>query len=183
MKNSLEFNLAVCQNEDPIIKELKIRLDKSEDKFYEMRNGLIYRKHQNKVLFYVPQAMETIIIHKYHDEMGHLDVEKIVSTIMYNYWIPNLKLKIEKYIQNCLKCLSYSPIIGRQEGSLHSISKGNLHFDIIHIDHYGPIDKRHKIKQYIFTVIDGFTKYVKLYATKTVSSQEVIQCLTDYFQN
>lgn len=66
---------------------------------------------------------------------------------------------------------------------MYSIPKGKLSFDIIHIDHYGPTDKRHKIKQYIFTVIDGFTKYVKMYATKTVSSLEVIQCLTDYFRN
>lgn len=42
---------------------------------------------------------------------------------------------------------------------------------------------RDKIKQHILTVIDGFTKYVKFYATKTVSSSEVIQCLTDYFRN
>ncbi|XP_018397325.1 PREDICTED: uncharacterized protein LOC108775423, partial [Cyphomyrmex costatus] len=92
--NSLEFNLAACQNEDPVIKELKTTLEKTESK---------------------------------------------------------------------------------REGLLHSIDKGTLPFDVIHIDHYGPVDKRHKIKQYILTVIDGFTKYVKLYATKTTSSAEEFQ--------
>lgn len=140
--NPLEFNLSVCQNEDPIIKDLRINLEKSEDKYYEMRNGLVYRKNKNDLLFYVPTVMEDIIICKYHEEMGHLGIEKTVFTIMHNYWFPNLKQKVEKYIRNCLKCLSFSPTTGRREGSLHSINKGNLPFDIIHIDHYGPVDKR-----------------------------------------
>ncbi|KAL6419642.1 hypothetical protein ACFW04_011305 [Cataglyphis niger] len=51
--NPLEFNLSVCQNEDPIIRDLKIYLEKSEDRYYEMRNGLVYRKNKNDLLFYV----------------------------------------------------------------------------------------------------------------------------------
>lgn len=180
--NPLEYNLSICQSEDITIKGLRDNLEKTEDKYYEMRDGLIYRKHKNDLLFYVPAVMEDAIIRKYHEEMGHLGVEKTVSTVMYNYWFPNLKQKVERYIRNCLKCLSYSPTTGRREGLLHSIDKGKLPFDVVHIDHYGPIDKKHKIKQYILTIIDGFTKYVRLYATKTVSSPEVILCLKDYFR-
>jgi len=113
----------VCQTEDPVIKELRINLAKAEDKFNEMRNDLVYRKHKDNLLFYVPTIMETNVIHKYHDEIGHLDVDKIVSTNLYNYWFPNLKRKIKNYIQNCLKCLSYFPTIGR--GLItYSINKG-----------------------------------------------------------
>lgn len=102
---------------------------------------------------------------------------------MLNYWFPNLKQKVENFIRNCLKCISYSPITGKREGLLRSINKGTLPFDVIHIDHYGPVDKRHKVKQYILTIIGGFTKYVKFYATKTTASSEIIRCLTDYFRN
>lgn len=42
--NSFEFNLSVCQTQDVKVKELKSRLEKKQDEFYEMRNGLIYRK-------------------------------------------------------------------------------------------------------------------------------------------
>lgn len=181
-ENSLEFNLAICQNADVNIKNLRSMLEKSEDKYFEMRNGLVYRKHHNDVLFYVPVAMETAIMRKCHDEMGHLGVEKTVSIIMYNYWFPDMKQKIVKYIRNCPKCLSYSPTAGKREGMSHTIYKGKVPFEAIHIDHYGPMDRTHKIKQYILIVIDGFTKYVKLYPTKTVSSSKVIKYLTDYFQ-
>lgn len=76
--NSLELNLSACQNEDPVIKELKIILEKTESKYYEMRNGLVYRKHKNELLFYVPTAMENSILHKYDDEMGHIGTDKTV---------------------------------------------------------------------------------------------------------
>jgi len=69
----------VCQTKDPVIKKLRINLAKAEDKFYKMRNGLVY--HKDNLLFYVPAIMETNVIRKYYDEMGHLGVDKIVSTI------------------------------------------------------------------------------------------------------
>jgi len=100
-----------------------------------MRNGLVYRKHKDNLLFYVPAIMETNVIRKYHDEMGHLGVDKTISTILHNYWFPNLKQKVENHIRNCLNCLSYSPTAGRREGALHSINKGKLPFDVVHTDH------------------------------------------------
>lgn len=35
----------------------------------------------------------------------------------------------------------------------------------------------------MFVVIDVFTKFVKLYATKTISSSEAITCLAQYFES
>ncbi|XP_071652503.1 uncharacterized protein [Temnothorax longispinosus] len=60
------------------------------------------KKHSG-LLFYVPTSMEKNILYKYHDEMGHLGVEKTVNNIMRNYWFPNLKYKVEDHIKNCLK--------------------------------------------------------------------------------
>jgi len=42
-----------------------------------------------------------------------------------------------------------------------SIAQGNVPFEIIHIDHYGPVDNG-RTKKYMFVIIDGFTKYVSL---------------------
>lgn len=64
---------------------------------------------------------------------------------------------MESHVRNCLKCIVFSPVSGRKEEYLHSIPKGMLY------DYYGPVDRRHLIKQYIF--LDAFIKYVKLYST------------------
>jgi len=74
--NSLEANLVLSQSKDIRIKELQVRLQSSEDSLYELRNGIVYRKAGDKLLFYVLAAMEYQIIYKYHDEFGHVGAEK-----------------------------------------------------------------------------------------------------------
>jgi len=127
--------------------------------------------------------MEHSAIHKYHDEMGHLATEKTYKVILQNYWFPNAKEKIVRYIQNCLKCIFFSPSTGKTEGCLQNCPKDEVPFSTIHVDHYSPIDKQFTSKKYIFVIIDAFTKFVKLFPTKTTNSKEVINCLTHYFSN
>lgn len=47
---------------------------------------------------------------------------------------------------------------------------------IPYIDHYDPVDMRHGIKQYIFLIVDVFSKNVKLYVTKLWTA-EIIRSL------
>jgi len=150
---------------------------------FEMRNGVIYRKSNNgKLLFCVPEEMEEKILYKYHNELGHLGRDKVMDAIVGTYWFSNMKEKVVRHIENCIRCVAYSPKTGKGEGLLHSIPKGNVPFEIIHTDHYGPVDNG-RAKKHIFVVIDGFTKYVRLYATKTTNTKEVIIALKDYFRS
>lgn len=125
--------------------------------------------------------MQNTIIRTYHDEVGYVGTEKVAELISRSYYFPNVRDKIKNYIANCLKCITYAPISGKPEGYLHSIPKGNLPFDTLHIDHYGPLEKTRRKNKYILLVVDGFTKFVKLYATKTVNSEEAIKHLKGYF--
>lgn len=115
--------------------------------------------------------------------MGHLAHEKTVDNIRKSYWFPDMTRKVKEYISNCLKCISFSPSVGKKEGYLHCIPKGRLPFEIFHIDHYGLIDRERLVKRYLLVVIDSFTKFVKLYPTKTTATQEVINQLITHFSN
>lgn len=61
------------------------------------------------------------MLFRYHDQMGHLGVEKTVGMILQNYWFPNLMTKLKEHIANCLKCIAYSPKSGKFKGTLHPI--------------------------------------------------------------
>jgi len=84
---------------------------------------------------------------------------------------------------HCLKCISFSPISGKTEGYLHPIPKGNLPFETIHIDHFGPVDNRVSLKKYVLLVVDAFFKFVRLFATKTTNTKETVCCLLQFFQS
>lgn len=179
--NSFEFNLSICQNKDPKINLIRNDLEKQENSMYEMRNGVVFRKKNDKLMFYVPENMEHSVIYKYHDEMGHMATEKIYGTIAQNYWFPKMKEKISEHVKNCLKCISFSPPSRKVEGYLNNCPKGNVPFSTVHIDHFGSVNKQNAKKNYIFIVVDAFTKFVKLFPTKTTNTKEVINCLTRYF--
>lgn len=106
---------------------------------------------------------------------------RTVEYIKRTYWFPNLRDKVKKYIENCLKCLSFSSVPGRTGSESHNIPKGNKPFVTVHIDHYGPLAKTRKSNKYIFEIIDGFSKFVKFYAVKSAKTCNVIHCLVHNF--
>lgn len=179
--NTFDQVLAIKQDADVEIGKIRDLLEKSEHKLFEMRNGLVYRKEKDKLLFYIPNIMENTVMSTYHDNVGHVGIDKTVELIRRTYWFPEMKRKVKDYINNCLKCIMYSPNSGKVEGELHSIPKGTKPFNTIHIDHYGPLEKCPKNAKYIFLIVDAFTKFVKLYPCKSTGSKEVVKHMSTYF--
>ncbi|KAK9674756.1 Integrase zinc binding domain, partial [Popillia japonica] len=180
-ENTFERVLGIKQDQDKDISQIRNQLENSESKFFELKDGLVFRKQNGKLLFYVPKSMEQNVIRTYHDELGHVGISKTTELVTRTYWFPNLKEKIKIYISNCLKCITYSPITGKREGFLHNLPKGSIPFNVVHIDHVGPFEKTRFRHKYILVIIDSFTKFVKLYACVKTDTKEVIKHLREYF--
>lgn len=180
-ENTFERNLEILQNQDPQVCNIREQLQHSESKFYELNNGLVYRKLGDKLLFYVPSSMEENVIRANHEEIGHQGINKTLEYISRIYWFPDKKQKIQNYIGKCLKCITYATNANRIEGKLHCPPKGNVPFYCLHIDHFGPLDKTKHRHKFIFEVIDAFTKFVKFYPTVSTNADEVIRHLKTYF--
>lgn len=87
-----------------------------------------------------------------------------------------------KKITYCFRCIEFSPPSGKKEGELHSIPKEKLPFQTIHIDNCGPFEKTSRGYKYILSIVDAFTKFIKLYACKSTASEEIIKYLKIYCQ-
>lgn len=106
--------------------------------------------------------------------MSATKTEQIVKR---DYWIQDLKAKTEKVVHNCVPCILAERKYGKKEGLLHPIEKGEAPLDTFHLDHLGLLPSTRKRYRYILAVIDAFTKFVWLYATKTTNTAEVLACL------
>ncbi|GJQ88003.1 hypothetical protein Trydic_g12929 [Trypoxylus dichotomus] len=122
-ENTFEQILGLKQTTDPKIKEIKKQLLIKEMPFYELRNGMVFRKDKKKLTFYEPEEMEHNVIRSAHEDTTHLGVEKVTEYIRETYWFPNMNEKVKAYIDNCLKCIVYNPKYGPKEGLLHNIDK------------------------------------------------------------
>lgn len=76
---AFEQLLGIKQVSDDKIRNIKEQLLRSEILNYELRNGLVYRKDEDKLLFYVPEEMADNVIRTSHETLGHLGVEKHMS--------------------------------------------------------------------------------------------------------
>lgn len=120
--------------------------------------------------------MQSQIIRQAH-ENGHFSVDKTEKLIKKNYWFVGMREKIEKVLRNCLDCILAERKQGNQEGLLKPIPKGEIPLDMYHVDHVGPLHSTRKSYRHIFVVVDAFSKFTWLYATKTTNSFEVIDRL------
>lgn len=77
-------------------------LEVAVNNFFKMREGLVYRKRGDDLLFDVSRGMETHVINKNYDQMGHLGVEKVTETIFRSYGFPQVKEKVKPHVGNCL---------------------------------------------------------------------------------
>lgn len=181
-ENTLEQTLAIEQGRDTTLASIRTKLETMPSNKYDLQDGLVYKKASDgRLLFYVPQSMETNVIRTCHDDMGHFGKEKVIEKLGKVYWFPKMIEKVQGHIRTCLKCIQFSPNSGRVEGELHSIPKGKVPFDTLHIDHLGPLNSYRNKFRHILVVTDGFTKFVKMYPVKSTSSKETISCLLSYF--
>ncbi|XP_018377468.1 PREDICTED: LOW QUALITY PROTEIN: uncharacterized protein K02A2.6-like [Trachymyrmex cornetzi] len=181
--STFERTLSICQDRDKEILKIRDKLEKNDVKHYELRDGLVYRKDKNKkLLFYVPQSMESNVIRTCHDDIGHVGIDKVVENVAKVYWFPNMREKVKHHIENCLRCIEFSPPSGKAEGFLHGIPKESLPFATMHVDHIGPLEKTGKGYRHLLIVIDAFTKFIRIYPCKSTTTEESVKHLRDYFR-
>lgn len=109
--------------------------------------------------------MSNHVLFCYHNEIGHVEVEKLLKAIRQTCWLPKLREKCANYVRNCLKSISFPPVSGKPEGFHNPIANEEKPLNMVHIDHCGHLDHRVLSKTYMFLIIDTFTKFSWLCGT------------------
>lgn len=136
----------------------------------------MWKENEGYKTLVVPKRMEMEIIRFAH-ENGHFGVRKTYEILKREYYIQDARDKIMKFIRNCIPCILSNRKMGKQEGFLNPIDKGDVPLDTYHIDHLGPLASTKKSYNYLLVIVDAFTKFTWIYPTKTTRASEVIQKL------
>lgn len=165
------------QNEEERLRAIKQMLENEPYDDYLIERGVLMKRVGERNLIVLPSAMQHDVIRKTH-ENGHCGVKKMIESISEEFYIPKLREKLEKYIRCCVPCILAEKKKGKKEGELRPIPKGDVPLATYHIDHRGPMTPTSKLYKHLFVVVDGFSKFVRLYPTKTTNAREVVSRLS-----
>lgn len=174
--DEITIRLRKAQDDDEEIRKIIQRIENQRDPGYVVQGGLLFKEIDNDYCLVVPKSMHSQIIRRAH-EKGHFSVAKTETIVKRDYYIRNLRQKVERIVQNCIDCILAEKKQGKQEGFLSTISKGEVPLDTFHVDHLGPLASTKKNYKHIFVVIDSFSKFTWLYATKSTDTAEVVDRL------
>ncbi|XP_049291122.1 uncharacterized protein K02A2.6-like [Anopheles funestus] len=146
---------------------------------YKMKGDILYNTVDGNDLLVIPKNMEKKIILDAHN-MGHFACAKTVHSINQQYFIPHVDQKVKQVIDSFVRYIMHNNKLGKKEGFLNPIDKGNSPLQTIHLDHIGPMDITIKQYKQILTVVDAFSKFVWLYPTKSTDAEEVIAKLQSW---
>lgn len=170
-----------------LIENLRLEVEANKNKKdglakkFKMVNGLLCRVTDDGLRPVLPKSARWHIMKIYHDNSGHLGLEKCVEAIQAKYWFPKMKKSIDKYVASCIGCQFTKKPTGKQPGLMHAIPRVAVPFDTLHVDHLGPFCKSNG-KTYIFAIIDGFTKFVWLEAVAAANTKGALTALNKLTQ-
>lgn len=150
-------------------------------KTYVLRSGVLYRKIQRngrtKCLPYLPRSLRWSVINNVHDSLVHLGADKTREKLFDFYWFPGMTQYVKKFVDSCVTCKVAKSHSGKVQAELHPIPKVTIPWHTVHIDATGKLSGKNDSKEYVFVLIDAFTKYVLLYHTSNIDSRSSIRAV------
>lgn len=165
-----------AQEDDPDLQKHMLAAKNGKSQDFIITDGVLCKENRGNPLVVIPGTMQQEMVIRSH-ERGHFGWQKTERLMKQEYWFPQMRARIKQTIDNCVHCLLAEKKQGKAEGWLHPVEKGDRPLDTYHIDHLGPIPSTKKSYAHILVVVDGFSKFIWLYPTKSTTSEEVINRL------
>ena len=175
---SIVKNLAKKQNDDKNIKLIleKIRHKKQIKGEYVVYNEILFHKEKKDENWriVVPESIKRQLIEKTHEKLGHPGVYKTVAFLRRYYYWRSLKKDVKKLVRACDLCQRVKYLTIAMEGEYQLVAADNPS-ELVTVDLYGPLPRSRGGVEYIFVVLDSFSKLVRLYTLKKATAKAVVQ--------
>lgn len=184
-KKKLQIGVNIFKNKEGVFSENEVKTDQSKISIEKFRKciklGDIYIKKMGEdELYYISQELTIKIMKILHEKYGHGGVRKTWMIFRENYYSETDLSIAKRVISTCKICQIYKYKNFINQNVPRNI-KVERKLQTICIDFIGELIVTRRENRYIFIVIDFFSKYVKLFATKTTKVQDIIKNLNAYY--
>ena len=182
-----ELDMVVEQDKDAEILELKKQLKENkvsksiQSKYLIMDDILYYLSNPDVdpvVRLYVPDHLRFKVVTQYHDENGHMGIDKTFDAIRTKYFWPNMYKQLYEYVSSCVPCQRRSS--RKTKPKLLETDIPAFPFAKIGLDVSGPYDKSMSGNKYIISFVDLYSGWPEAFAVPDKSAETVAHLLLDH---
>ena len=174
------------QNKDDELLELKTILvhgepSKEVQRRYLVVDNVVYYltdpDGDTVLRLYVPKHLRALVVRQYHDDNGHMGVQKTFDCIRQKYFWPNLFKELYQYVSSCTVCQARSLLKIRQplqETDIPPYPMAKLSLDLS-----GPYPKTMSGNKYIIAFVDWFSGWPEAFAVPDKTADTVAHLLIE----
>ena len=186
-KNELKvdgFDIVKEQEKDEILLDLKNQLQKGDvtsanySRHVVLDDTLYYISNVNDnptLRTYIPYHIEMAVIKQYHNDNGHMGIDKTFDALRLKYYWPNMYMELYEYVNNCVTCQTYS--LKKIQPPLQATDIPPYFFAKIGLHLSGPYPKSLSGNRYIIGFVDWYTGWCKAFAVPDKTAKSVAHLL------
>ena len=125
----------------------------------------------------IPQILVPLILKAYHNDAGHLGIDKTYDKIRSRYFWPNMYKDVVNHLQKCDPCNSRK--LRKQQAPLGDMPMPKYPFEIVGIDTCGPYIESGDGNRYVIVIMDHYSGWPEAFATSDKSAKTVAQILLE----
>ena len=170
------------QWEDLMLREVikNLREGEGNDPRHKLVEGILHRKGGNGWRVVLPLSMIKDLVRECHEVYNHIGSRKCLRMICEDFYHPGFHRKIKSLLRTCDKCQRNKPATQSSLGVYQPILTSKP-LDAAFVHFYGPLPASTFGYMYVLMILDGFTKYVKMYALrKQTTRAATIKIFADY---
>ena len=154
----------------------------SQAQFYQVYQNILFQrgKDNENWCIVVPYSIKNELVIATHEKLGHPGVYKTLLYLSRYYYWRNMKQDVKRIVLSCDLCQRVKHISVAMEGEFQLVAASEP-CELVTVDFYGPLPRGRGGVEYIFVVLDSFSKLVKLYAMKKATTYAALnRMFTDY---
>lgn len=170
------------QDQDSDLKDIVnfINSTKHRNK-YKIENGVLLKKVKDDFKILVPKQLIKKLIWQTHLYYGHISAYKVHNMLYSTFTWKKMHAQIRKTLATCYVCQTCKYEVKINKAPMRNIIPEGVD-DLISIDIIGELPVSRGNFRYIFTIVNCFSKFVKIFPLKRATTLVVIKKLDEYFK-